>query len=281
MFLVRVIMPYLILSSIAEWYTTKEHYVFLITHLTTFYVTQDSPYATRHCVSPWWIIFVVGGFECSTTRFLWDCRRFHQWWPCSWFGFERHLPWFCAPELACWLCNISERSSMQLVRHHGECEEGLFKVSHLSAWLMTMGGVLEYLVSVFGSGSKGLLKMVVKQGLYAMDRKVNLTPAQELLFYLLECVPGAYSQGTSSHLFLSICPPSCPSAVLSLTSLFQLLSRTTEPQRPEVRDWTVSPTKWDSLMTIAIDAHCHMGMWKRKNTGSVQQPCLMTQFQPT
>ena len=134
MFLVRVIMPYLILSSIAEWYTTIEHYVFLITHLTTSYVTQDSPYATRHCVSPWWIIFVVGGFECSTTRFLWDCRRFHQWWPCSWFGFERHLPWFCAPELACWLCNVSERSSMQLVSQHGECEEGLFKVSHLSAW---------------------------------------------------------------------------------------------------------------------------------------------------
>ena len=170
--------------------------------------------------------------------------------------YEQHLPWFYAPELACWLCKAAERSSMQLVSHHGGCEEGLFEGSRLSAWLETMGGILEYLVSVFGVKSEeGLLEMVVRQGLYAMDGNVNLSPTQELLFRLLENARGRKVKGT-----LSICPPSCPSAVLSWTSLSQLLSRMTDSQRLEVRNWEVSPAKWDTLMATAIDAHCHLRM---------------------
>ena len=105
--------------------------------------------------------------------------------------YEQHLPCFYAPELACWLCEASERSAMQLVSHHGACEEGLFEGSRLSAWLETMGGILEYLVLVFGVKSEeGLLEMVVRQGLYAMDGNVNLSPTQELLFHLLENAQG-------------------------------------------------------------------------------------------
>ena len=164
---------------------------------------------------------------------------------------ERHLPWFYAPELACWLCEAAERSSMQLVSHHGVCEEGLFEGSHLSAWMETMGGILEYLISVSNAKSEeGLLEMVVRQGLYATDGNVNLSPTQELLFHLLENARGRKVKG-----ILSICPASCPSAVLSWTSLSQLISRMTESQRLEVQDWKVSSAKWDTLMATAIDAH--------------------------
>ena len=170
--------------------------------------------------------------------------------------YERHLPWFYAPELACWLCEAAERNSMQLVSHHGVCEEGLFEGSRLSAWIATMGGILESLVSVFGIKSEEeLQEMVVRQGRYAMDGNVKLSPTQELLFHLLENAWGRKVKG-----ILSICPPTCPSAVLSWTSLSQLLSRMTESQRLEVRNWKVSPAKWDTLMATAIDAHCHLRM---------------------
>ena len=153
-------------------------------------------------------------------------------------AYEQHLPWFYAPELTCWLCKAAERSSMQLVSHHGVCEEGLFEGSPLSAWLETMGGILEYLVSVFGIKSEeGLLEMVVRQGLYAMDGNIILSPTQELLFHLLENALGRKVKG-----ILSICSPFGPSAVLSWTSLSQLLSRMTESQHLDVWDWKVSPT---------------------------------------
>ena len=34
----------------------------------------------------------------------------------------------------------------------------------------------------------------------------------------------------------------------------------TESQRLEVRNWEVSPAKWDTLMATAIDAQCHLRM---------------------
>ena len=97
--------------------------------------------------------------------------------------------------------------------------------------------------------------MAVKQVLYAMDRNVNLSPTQELLFHLLE---KAWGHKVKGH--LSICPLTYPLAMLSWMSLFLLLPRMTEPQHLEVRDSTVLPTKWGTLMATAIDAHCNMRM---------------------
>ena len=121
----------------------------------------------------------------------------------------------------------SIRSSMQLVSHH-VAHKGLFEGSRLSAWLETMGYILEYLVSMFGSKSgEGLLEMVVKQRLHAMDGNVNLSPTQDLLFHLLEKAWGRKVKG-----LLLFCPPSCPLGVLSWTFLFPLLSRATAPGSP-------------------------------------------------
>ena len=186
--------------------------------------------------------FVVGA-TCARRKWVGELRR---------HVYEQHLPWFYAPELACWLCEAAERSSMQVVSHHGVCEDGLFEGSRLSAWLKPWEESWNtWFLCLASNPKKDCWKWLWGRDFPPwMAMSTFLQPRN-----LLENAQGRKVKG-----ILAICPPSCPSAMLSWTSLSQLLSRMTESQRLEVWNWEVSPTKWDTLMASAIDAHCHLRM---------------------
>ena len=98
-----------------------------------------------------------------------------------------HLPWYFAPEIACWICQEFVENRCCLEECHEACLHSLgghFTEERFLAWLQTMKKLLQELAVLFGIRDvPALLQLCLRERLYPQDNGTTLSPIREAYMF--------------------------------------------------------------------------------------------------
>ena len=174
-----------------------------------------------------------------------------------------HLPWWIAPDRACWQCRVAEASISRLkLRHGSSCAPAAMTEGDAGTWVQLSNGLLRLIRTDLGcETNEDLLHLVLDQHLYPEDSSpFNLSLSQRLFFRLWEQRNGGYPLTPVDE--FSVMPPSAVACllhpkvlacilcrtsteVIEQASTFAELMRVDAPPRPRRLPWV-------------IDAHIHL-----------------------
>ena len=184
-----------------------------------------------------------------------------------------HLPWYFAPEIACWVCQECVENRCCLEERHKACLcslGGHFTEERFLAWLQTMKELLHELAVLFGLRDiPALLRLCLRERLYPQDNGTTLSPPCEAYMLWLE----EYQGGAVGA--VEIKPLNCSAAILNWTTMLGLLRRLTPLQRNWVQHFPLSAAQLQTPEVMVIDGHCHLDMlareWKTSAEGAIQR----------
>ncbi len=178
-----------------------------------------------------------------------------------------HLPWYFAPERACWTCKTSCSSQCFLRVEHlqreGHGEGSRFGTDEqLHNWVLWVTHLLHYFRGILDLGSlEELRRFVVAEGL--APRNVEFPPCREALLSLLDAHLGQWSPPV--HI---VAPPATVSALLHWRTMANLLKfvpsrvRQAFAHRQVLATYRGTVTEIPELPWEAVpctyDAHCHL-----------------------
>ena len=108
------------------------------------------------------------------------------------FSVKRHvemelLPWYFAPEIACWICQECVENRCCLEECHKACLHNLgghFTEERFLAWLQTMKELLHELAVLFGLRDvSALLQLCLRERLYPQDNGTTLSLIREAYMF--------------------------------------------------------------------------------------------------
>ena len=168
---------------------------------------------------------------------------------------KRHLPWYFAPELACWACEKAQETGAQLWANHAICP-GDFNDHRLGMWAATIWGWLHLLAEMLGlAGVNELLEKVVREKLHLCSFGSNVSPTRKTLMLWLQKVKGSPVED------ITLAPPNCVSALLDWQTIQKLLLQLPEEAREKLADFPLTGSTEEVIVTSNVpvaDGHCHL-----------------------
>ena len=172
-----------------------------------------------------------------------------------------HLPWFWAPEKACWKCQIFCSSQAHLQAKHWDVheEQGRFGTHQLSTWFLTITQVLEEISEHFGVPWQKLGELAQQRGW--LD---DLEPAQSVVRQVLWGQLVRYWGGTVECVATS--SPCDMSAVLHWRITMRMLTELTEERPGQVTGARLvqGPASKPTRAWV-VDGHCHLELLRQRS----------------
>ena len=161
-----------------------------------------------------------------------------------------HLPWFFSPETACWNCQVAF-GTLSKPAHHRKRNGCGDREWPLGQWLLSMKRLLEELA--------GMLNCRQEQIHFKAECvSTPVAPLREALLTFLEEAQGR----TVSHIDLA--PPSCPSAICTVTVMTTLLCQLSPSQQFTIHHLSLVQDSYVLAPLNLVDAHCHLRQLKKK-----------------
>lgn len=172
----------------------------------------------------------------------------------------KHLPWYFAPENACWTCKKPSNNNSDLRSSHGQCQNSNFDDRQLPVWLETMSQFLDFLVTTLRSQTpEQLLSYCVQQKLFLDVHGSCMSPTRLTLLQLLRQFRG------TAPLEMSIRPPNCAEALLSWNTVLGLLGKLDDAQsRNAIKQFPLANPGAPVPTILASDGHCHLDLLQKR-----------------
>ena len=195
-----------------------------------------------------------------------------------------HLPWWIAPDRACWRCRVMEPSvSLLKLRHGSSCAPAAMTEADAGMWVRLCNGLLSLIREDLGCQTNvDLLRLVTDRQLYPSDTSpFNLSLAQRLFFRLWE-YRNRQAPLTPLEDF-NVQPPSTVACLLNPKVLACLLTQVSTETVQQVGEFATPAEALprSSRAPWVIDAHIHLdalGVGFRSRLGEVIDSNVRAQF---
>ena len=179
-----------------------------------------------------------------------------------------HLPWYLAPDRACWLCQSSEASlAFQVARHGSDVEghqhhPGTLSNDFLFEWAGLVSGLLQLIVQRLGlSDEEGLLQYVVRNRLFPDDIQ-PVSTVQALFLHAFEFLQNPVASEAGAHFVprpqFTVRPPNCIAALTHWTILTRIMTQLDRSAQDELHHLE-RPIFQAGFRNISyVDAHAHL-----------------------
>ena len=167
-----------------------------------------------------------------------------------------HFPWYFAPELSCWTCQVAVATSTDL-RRHQECQV-MFSAENLGRWLEAMKMLLvELKRAVSKKEDQEFLRWISDNALFSQESGFVLSPSRGILLSWLDQYMGG------GGVDVSVRPPNCVAAVASWNCLYRVLERLPVDRRAPVLAIQLPESKVEVRGVSVVDGHAHLDILKR------------------
>ena len=197
--------------------------------------------------------------------------------------FREHLPFYMAPDSACWACGIQQGQRYKVVLEHVNlhCSTGpCFGDGQLQVWTSLMTGVIRFLCTETGVRDGGeLLRHVVERGWFPTCG-ARVTHTEHVLWQYFERASGFTAQ--SRH---EVSPPNSVASLFHWRVLANILQGLPESVRERFRDLEqeveviAGDVRSGQESYVLVDSHMHFAeLLQRCRCGGLEE---VLQSQPT
>ena len=196
----------------------------------------------------------------------------------------RHLPWWIAPDRACWSCRVQESSISRRMQRHGDPCPPAMTEGNAGQWTQLCNGILRYIRHDLGCrDDEALLEYIREHRYYPTDASpFVLSMAQRVLFRLWERRNNLRITPLEEF---SVQPPSTTSVLLHPKVLACVIPHL-NPQTIHSILTLNEPASEDRLprprhVQTVVDAHIHIDRWGtdfRRQLGDVEDCNLRYQY---
>ena len=183
-----------------------------------------------------------------------------------------HFPWYFAPELSCWTCQVAVATSTDL-RRHQECQV-MFSAENLGRWLEAMKMLLVKLKqAVSKEEDQEFLRWISDNALFSQEGGFVLSPSRGILLSWLDQYMG---EGVD----VSVRPPNCVAAVASWNCLYRVLERLPVDRRAPVLAIQLPESKVEVRGVSVVDRHAHLDILGVATVEEAMQHCWLGHSTP-